>query len=46
MNIWRPRVRPNENLREITGQINIKKEIIERKYGWIEHTLRKDNSET
>jgi ribosomal 50S subunit-associated protein YjgA (DUF615 family) len=29
----------------MTGQININKEIRQRKFGWIGHTLRKDDSE-
>jgi hypothetical protein len=29
----------------MTGQININKEIRKRKFGWIGHTLRKDDSE-
>jgi hypothetical protein len=29
----------------MTGQININKEIRKRKFGWIVHTLRKDDSE-
>jgi hypothetical protein len=28
----------------MTGQININKEIRKRKFGWIGHTLRKDDS--
>jgi hypothetical protein len=35
----------NENTWEMTGQININKEIRKRKFGWIGHTLRKDDSE-
>jgi hypothetical protein len=35
----------NEKLWEMTGQININKEIRQRKFGWIGHTLRKDDSE-
>jgi hypothetical protein len=45
MMIWWPRVISNENLWEMTGQININKEIRKRKFGWIGHTLRKDDSE-
>jgi hypothetical protein len=29
----------------MTGQININKEIKKRKFGWIGHTLSKDDSE-
>jgi hypothetical protein len=29
----------------MTGQININKEIRQSKFGWIGHTLRKDDSE-
>jgi ribosomal 50S subunit-associated protein YjgA (DUF615 family) len=45
MKIWWPRVISNEKLWEMTGQINISKEIRKRKFGWIGHTLRKDDSE-
>jgi hypothetical protein len=45
MKIWWPRVISNEKLWEITGLININKEIRKRKFGWIGHTLRKDDSE-
>jgi hypothetical protein len=34
-----------EKLWEMTGQMNINKEIRKRKFGWIGHTLRKDDSE-
>jgi hypothetical protein len=42
--IWWPRVISNEKLWEMTGQININKEIRKRKFGWIGHTstLRKE----
>jgi hypothetical protein len=43
--IWWPRVISNENPWKMTGQININKEIRKRKFGWIGHTLRKDDSE-
>jgi hypothetical protein len=45
MKIWWPRVISNEMLWEMTGQRNINKEIRQRKFGWIGHTLRKDDSE-
>jgi hypothetical protein len=45
MRIWWPRVISNEKRWEMTGQININKEIRKRKFGWIGHTLRKDDSE-
>jgi hypothetical protein len=46
MKIWWPRVISNEKLWEITGQINIYKEIRKRRFGWIGHTLRNmDDSE-
>jgi hypothetical protein len=45
MKIWWPRVTSNEKLWEMTSQININKEIRKRKFGWIGHTLRKDDSE-
>jgi hypothetical protein len=45
MKIWWPGVISNEKLWEMTGQININKEIRQRKFGWIGHTLRKDDSE-
>jgi hypothetical protein len=45
MEIWWPRVISNEKLWEVTGQINISKEIRKLKFGWIGHTLRKDDSE-
>jgi hypothetical protein len=34
MKIWWSRVISNENLWEMTGQININKEIRKRKFGW------------
>jgi hypothetical protein len=43
--IWWLRVISNEKLWEMTGQININKEIRQRKFGWIGHRLRKDDSE-
>jgi hypothetical protein len=43
--IWWPRVISDEKLWEMTGQININKKIRKRKFGWIEHKLRKDDSE-
>jgi hypothetical protein len=43
--IWWPRVISNEKLWEMTGQIIINKEIRKRKFGWIGHTLHKDDSE-
>jgi ribosomal 50S subunit-associated protein YjgA (DUF615 family) len=45
MKIWWSRVISNEKLWEMTGQININKEIRKRKFVWIGHTLRKDDSE-
>jgi hypothetical protein len=45
MKIWWPRGIYNEKLWEMTGQININKEIRKRKFSWIGHTLRKDDSE-
>jgi hypothetical protein len=45
MKIWWPRVISNEKLWEMTDQMNINKEIRQRKFGWIGHTLRKDDSE-
>jgi hypothetical protein len=45
MKIWWPRVISNKKLWEMTGQININKEIRKRIFGWIGHTLRKDYSE-
>jgi hypothetical protein len=45
MKIWWPRVISNEKLLEMTGQKHINKEIRKRKFGWIGHTLRKDDSE-
>jgi hypothetical protein len=38
MKIWWPRVISNEKLWEMTGQININKEIRKRKFGCIGHT--------
>jgi hypothetical protein len=38
MKIRWPRVISNEKLWEMTGQININKEIRQRKFGWIGHT--------
>jgi ribosomal 50S subunit-associated protein YjgA (DUF615 family) len=45
MKIWWPRVISNEKLWEMTGQININQETRKRKFGWIGHKLRKDDSE-
>jgi ribosomal 50S subunit-associated protein YjgA (DUF615 family) len=45
MKTWWPRVISNEKLWEMTGHININKEIRKRKFGWIGHTFRKDDSE-
>jgi hypothetical protein len=45
MKIWWPRVISHEKLWEMTGQININKEIRQRKFGWIGHTLCKYDSE-
>jgi hypothetical protein len=45
MKIWWPRVISNEKSWEMTGQININKEIRQRKFGWVGHTLRKDDRE-
>jgi hypothetical protein len=45
MKIWCPRVISNEKLWDMTGQININKEIRKCKFGWIGHKLRKDDSE-
>jgi hypothetical protein len=44
MKIRWPRVISNDKLWEMTVQININKEI-KHKFGWIGHTLRKDDSE-
>jgi hypothetical protein len=43
--IWWPRVISNEKLREMTGQINLNKEIRKRIFVWIGHTLRMDDRE-
>jgi hypothetical protein len=43
--IWWSRVISNEKLWEMTGQININKELRKRKFGWIGHILHKDDSE-
>jgi hypothetical protein len=45
MKIWWPRIISNEKLWEVTGQINVNKEIQQRKFGWIGNTLCKDDSE-
>jgi ribosomal 50S subunit-associated protein YjgA (DUF615 family) len=45
MKIWWPRVISNVKLLEMTSQININKENRKSKFGWIGHTLRKDDSE-
>jgi hypothetical protein len=45
MKIWWPRVISNEKLWDMTGQININKEIRKCKFGWIVHTHCKDISE-
>jgi hypothetical protein len=41
MKIWLPGVISNERLWEMTGQININKEIRKSKFGWIGQTLCK-----
>lgn len=43
--IWWPRLITNERLWEITNQREISKEIRQRKYGWLGHTLRKDTND-
>jgi hypothetical protein len=43
MKIWWPR--SNQELWQLTGQININEEVKRRKCGWIVHTLRKDERE-
>jgi hypothetical protein len=45
MKIWWPGFISNDKLWEMTGQIKIDKEKRKRKFGWIEHTLSKDDSE-
>jgi ribosomal 50S subunit-associated protein YjgA (DUF615 family) len=45
MKIWWSRVISSEKMSEMAGQINIDKEIRQRKFDWIGHTLRKDDSE-
>jgi hypothetical protein len=45
MKIWWPWVISNEKLWEMTSQININKEIRKLKFGWIAHSLHKDDSE-
>jgi hypothetical protein len=39
MKLWWPRVISNENLWEMSGQININMKISKLKFGWIGHTL-------
>jgi hypothetical protein len=45
MKIRWPRVISNERLWGMTGHININKEMIKHKFGWIRHALYKDDSE-
>jgi hypothetical protein len=41
MKIWWPRVISNEKLWEMTGQINISKDIRKRKFGFVDiHSVR------
>jgi hypothetical protein len=40
MTIWWPTVISNEKLWQMTGQININKDIRKHRFGWIGHTLR------
>jgi hypothetical protein len=43
--IWWPRRISNQELWQLTGQVNMNEEVKRRKYGWIGHTLRKDEKE-
>lgn len=45
LKIWWPKVISNEDLWRITDQKNINNEIKKRKYGWLEHSLRKEYEE-
>jgi hypothetical protein len=45
MKIWWPRVISNEKLWEMTGQININKEIRKRKFAGLDTLRKDDNSE-
>jgi hypothetical protein len=42
--MWWPRTVSNENLWQDTGQSDINMEIREPKFGWIGHTLRKNDA--
>jgi len=45
LRIWWPNIISNKDLWNVTGQEDINVEIKERKFRWIDHTLRKDNGE-
>jgi hypothetical protein len=44
MKIWWLRLKTNEKLWDMTGQLNINMEIRKLIFGWIGHALRKDDS--
>jgi hypothetical protein len=43
LRIWWPNIISNKNLWKVTGQEDINLEIRKRKFGWIGHTLRKED---
>jgi hypothetical protein len=45
LRIWWPKTISNKDLWKTTGQEDINLEIRKRKFGWIGHTLRKDDGE-
>ena len=45
LRIWWPNIISNEDLWKVTGQEDINAEIRKRKFGWIGHTLRKEDGE-
>jgi hypothetical protein len=45
LRIWWPNIISNKDFWTITGQEDINLEIRKRKFGWIGHTLRKDDGE-
>jgi hypothetical protein len=45
LRIWWPRTISNKDLWKATGQADVNLEIRKRKFGWIGHTLRKEDGE-
>jgi len=45
LRIWWPKIISNKDLWKVTGQEDKNVEIRKRKFGWIGHTLRKEDGE-